>query len=244
VALSADGRYLAAVTEGGRLSLSADEGAHFEPAALPEGVAAADVVLATGTVWVRTRTGSLLAAKYGRVLERCAVPGAVAALAADGAGGVLALAADESGRPATLVRGGVGDGAITCEAVEPPGGRAASLLAGGRELVAYVTAATRSGVVLRGSDGTWVRFAWEGRVRALALAASAGALVAAVYSEGDDTTGLVAVDAAGRASLVGRVGAARDDVDADGRAVALASDDPKGVMWVAGGFGVAAFATK
>jgi hypothetical protein len=40
------------------------------------------------------------------------------------------------------------------------------------------------------------------------------------------------------------VGATRDDADADGRAVAMACDDPRGVVWVAGGFGVAAFAIR
>jgi hypothetical protein len=72
----------------------------------------------------------------------------------------------------------------------------------------------------------------------------AGTLVAAVYGESDDSTGLIRVDGEGVASLVARLGAARDDADADGRAVALAVDDPRGVLWVVGGFGVAAFAVR
>ena len=71
-----------------------------------------------------------------------------------------------------------------------------------------------------------------------------GTLIAAMYSEADDTTGLVRLDGNGFSSVVGRLGAARDDAEADGRTVAMAWDEPRGVVWVAGGFGVAAFAAK
>jgi hypothetical protein len=79
-------------------------------------------------------------------------------------------------------------------------------------------------------------------VTALAFVDDQGTLLAATYSAGDDTTALVRVDRAGGASVVARIGPASGDADADGRVVAMAVDEPHGVVWVAGGFGVAAFA--
>lgn len=240
--LAAEGEVVAAVCEG-RLLVSRDGAARFEARAVPEGVAAAEVVLASGVLWVRTRTGSLLAAKAGKPFERCAVPGAVAALAGDGAGGIVGLAVDEAGRPGTLVRGRP-DGTVGCEAVQAPPGRPAPVLTARHDHAAYVVASSRGGVVSRNAEGTWQRFAWEGRVTALALVDDVGTLIAAMYSEADDTTGLVRLDGNGFSSVVGRLGAARDDAEADGRTVAMAWDEPRGVVWVAGGFGVAAFAAK
>jgi hypothetical protein len=237
-----EGERVAALSEGGRVLLSHDEGAHFELAALPEGVVAATVVIASGLTWVRTRTGSLLAARFGKGLERLVVPGVLVSLAADGTGGVVGLAVDEGGRPATLVRGRQ-DGTVACEALEAPAGRAGSAVAGWGRHSAYVIASGRGVAVQRPGAG-WQRFAWEGRVTALSFVDDAGTLVAATYAETDDTTGLVRLDTAGRISLVARVEASRDDADADGRAVALVYDDLKGVVWVAGGFGIAAFAVR
>lgn len=249
VSLSADDSWVAAVSESGRLVLSQDEGASFEPVAVPEGVAVADVVFAAGILWVRTRTGSLLAARPGRVLERRVVPGLVVAMMGDGPRGIVALAADETGRLGTRVRG---TDELTCTPVQALPGRAvtlgtalsSSLLGARGDHVAYATSTARGGAVLRQHGGPWQRFAWEGRVTAIAFLDDAGSLFAAVYSETDDTTGLVHVDPAGKASIVARLGAARDDADSDGRAAAVTFDDPRGVVWVAGGFGLAVFATR
>jgi hypothetical protein len=241
-ALTAEGDAVAAVTEGGRLALSRDGGDSFEPVTVPEGVAAADVVLAAGILWVRTRTGSLLAARPDRALERRAVPGTVVALAGDGAGGVFGLSVDDSGRPATLVRARKDE--LICEAVQGPSGRPAPLVSARGDHVAYVASSPKGGVVLRGNGGNWQRFSWEGKVTALTFLDEEATLLVASYSETDDTTGLVRIDAAGRTAIVARLGAARDDADADGRALAIACDDPRGVVWVAGGFGVAVFAKR
>jgi hypothetical protein len=182
-------------------------------------------------------------------LDRCSVPGIVAALgrddglAASGAAGVVALAVDDAGKPSTLVRGKA-DGTVACEAVQGPGGRPAGPMVARRDRLAYLVASSRTGVLVRQVDGGWKRFGWEGRVTALAMIDDAGTVVAATYSESDDSTGLVRVDSAGALSVVARLGAARDDADADGRAVAMAYDDPRGVVWVAGGFGVAAFTVR
>jgi hypothetical protein len=230
------------VAEGGRLLLSQDGGARFEVVPVPEGVAAADIVLASGVLWVRTRTGSLLSALPGKLLERCMLPGNVVSLTGDGSGGVVALAVDENGRPATLVRGQA-RGTVACEAVQAPPGRPGPWLSTRGEHVAYVVAQARGGIVARGNNGAWNRLPWESRISGLAIVDDLGTLVVATYAESDDATGLVRLDGSG-ASLVARLGPARDDAEADGRTLALAFDDPRGVVWVAGGFGVAAFAIR
>jgi hypothetical protein len=243
LALAVEGDVVAAVGEGGRLLLSRDGGALFERPTVTDGVAAADVVLALRVLWVRTRTGSLLAGRRGKAIERCPVPGTLVGLARNGVRGVLGLAVDEEGRAATILRGGA-DATAACEAVQVPYGRPSSVIAARGEHVAYVAPSAKGGIVRRGPDGIWRRFPWEGRVTAITFVDDGGTLIAATYSDADDTTGLVRLDAAGRAAVVARVGAVRGDADADGRAVAIACDDPRGVVWVAGGFGVAAFAIR
>jgi hypothetical protein len=242
-ALAADGEVVAAVVEGGRLQVSHDVGGRFEATPMPEGVAAASVALASGVLWVRTRTGSLLSARPGKLLERCSVPGSVVSLTGDGSGGVVALVVDEAGRPATLVRGN-GNGTVSWEAVQAPASRPAACLGARGDHVAYGLSSARGGVVVRRRGGSWNRLSWDGRVTALAIVDALGTVVAATYSDADDTTGLVRLDGEGPASLVARLGPSRDDAEADGRTLALACDDPRGVVWVAGGFGVAAFAMR
>jgi hypothetical protein len=95
-----------------------------------------------------------------------------------------------------------------------------------------------------GPDGQSATVVWTGRVTALVLLDDAGRLLAATYSEADDTTALVHVDVAGVASVVARVGATRADPDSDGQVLSMAHDEARGVVWLAGGFGVAAFAVR
>ncbi|MGD0530586.1 MAG: hypothetical protein ABSE49_35960, partial [Polyangiaceae bacterium] len=245
----------------------------FAPPA--EGLVATDVVLVARTPWVRTTGGALAAVRGGVVdAERAAgAPGtSVRALARDVGGGVAALAADDAGRVSGLVRArGTDDGAVEHEALATPeavGSRPVLAVRGAH--VAYT--GRRGGVVRRGPGGEWVVHRWEGHVTALAFVDDAGTLVAATYSEADDTTALVRLDAAARtgagapraprAEVVARLGPARaepgvrgiagegdgeGDVAGDGegaRVLALAHDDARGVVWVAGGFGVAAFAVR
>jgi hypothetical protein len=240
-ALAVEGELVAVVVEDGALLVSRDGGATF--ASLAEGVAAVDVALASGSLWVRTRAGGLLVARAdGATLERCPVPGTVAALARDAIAGVAALVVDASGRPTALERGAVG-GTVTREVIDAPDPHTLAPLAVRGAHVAY--AARRGGVVRRlGDGGDWSSIAWEGRVTGLAFIDGAGTLVAATYSDADDTTALVLVDPAGRSSVVARIGAARADADADGRVRAMAYDDARAVVWVAGGVGVAAFAAR
>jgi uncharacterized protein RhaS with RHS repeats len=89
-----------------------------------------------------------------------------------------------------------------------------------------------------------VAYAWGGRVTALAFLDDAGRLLAAMYSDADDTTALVHLDASGKASVVARLGATRSDADSDGQVLSMAHDEARGVVWLTGGFGVAAFAVR
>jgi hypothetical protein len=94
------------------------------------------------------------------------------------------------------------------------------------------------------SSGPWRSRVWDGIVTALSFADEAGTLLATTYSDADDTTALVCLDASDLATVVARVGAVRDQPDSDGRALGMARDDARGVVWVAGGFGATAFAQE
>jgi hypothetical protein len=268
-ALVVEGDVVAALVERGRLMLSHDGGASFAPTA--EGIAATDLALVAGALWVRTTAGGLAVVRGGAVdVEPSAVGShatSISAMTRDVGGGVAALVSDDAGRVSGLVRArGTNDGAVEHEAVDSPpetvGLRAVLAVRGVH--VAY--AGRRGGVARRGADGTWATHLWEGRITALAFVDDAGTLVAATYSEADDTTALVCLEAsvAGavrepRARVVARIGPARaqaavddaasaddgvDGIETDARVLALAHDDARGVVWVAGGFGVAAFAVR
>jgi hypothetical protein len=254
-AIAVEGRTVAAVAHGGRLYLSQDGGSRFEPIAEPiaEGIAATDTVLAAGRLWVCTRGGGLLVSLAASApaarptIERCPVPGVAVALTRDAAGGapasvgVAALVVDDRGRPTALVRCAAG-APIEREMIDPPEVRASALLAVRGRHAAY--AARRGGVVRRNDAGAWVSFEWEGTVTALAFVDDAGTLACATYSDVDDTTAFVRLDGAGKASVVARVGGVPPDSESDGRVAAMAYDEARGVVWVAGGFGLTAFAVR
>jgi hypothetical protein len=264
-ALAVDGPRVAALVEDGRALLSSDGGVTF--LAVAPGVPAAELALASGTLWLRTRGQGLVAVREGPHarpradpdtgapharpradpdtgaphVERCAVPGAVAAIARDVGGVIAGLVVDDAGRATALVRAYAG-GAIRREPVDAPEPRLPAALAVRGVRAAY--AARRGGVVRRSSAGAWESHEWEGRVTAIAFVDDAGTLVATTYSDADDTTALVRLDAQGVASVVARIGPSRSEAESDGRVVALAHDDARGVVWVAGGFGLAAFAVR
>jgi hypothetical protein len=108
--------------------------------------------------------------------------------------------------------------------------------------------AARGGGVIRrgegGGGGEATLHAWGGRVTALVFLDDDGRMLAATYSDADDTTALVHLDVAGAASVVARIGATRADPDSDGQVFSMAHDEARGVVWLAGGFGVAAFAVR
>ena len=243
-----DGSRVALVLRGGSLLVSNDGGQHFEFVA--KHLVAAECLFVSGCLWIRTQNGELWVSGDGPP-ERCALPGLVAAIAMDGTGGVVGLVMANGGGVGTVR----GDSmrSMVVEAVDggPPCRLPAFLAAVGGH-VAY--AGSKGGVVRReprgvgtqaaDSSGPWRSRVWDGIVTALSFADEAGTLLAATYSDADDTTALVCLDASDLATVVARVGAVRDQPDSDGRALGMARDDARGVVWVAGGFGATAFAQE
>jgi translation initiation factor IF-1 len=259
--LDVEGDVVVAVTEGGQAFVSHDAGsnfvllggqtsAHGGGAVLPEPTRDSHVVqaaIAGGRVWMRTRRGDLLAVAWSEAdkersrVEHCDAGGRVAAIARDSVFRVAALAIDDDGRPVAIVRG-LPDGSLVRERADGPESKAPALLAIRARNVAY--AGQQGGVVRSIGGGDLAGFVWEGRVTALSFVDDGGTIVVATYSEVDDTTALVKLDTDGRASVVARIGPSHPDADADGRVLAMAHDEARGVVWVAGGFGVAAYAMQ
>ncbi|MGD0675374.1 MAG: hypothetical protein ABSC94_08145 [Polyangiaceae bacterium] len=236
-ALSVDGARIAVVAHGGRLRVARRADGAFESVA--EGMAVADAVAVADLLWIRTTGGGLLVSgDAGRSWTRCPALGVTGAIVRDGMASMAALVIDDAGRSVALIRGAA-DGTISREPIDAPEAVIPTVLAARGGPVAY---ATRTGVARRGLDGVWRSFAWEGRVTALTFVDDVGTLVAAVYLEADDATSLLRIDAAGQTALVARIDAAQGAPDSDGQAVGLACDDSRGVIWIAGGFGVATFA--
>jgi hypothetical protein len=223
------------VLKGGRLLISPDGGGHF--ASDPHGLPVADCVVCSGRIWVQTRSGHLATWSEGS-LVRCETPGRVLAITRDTAsGGLVALVRGDGGQPAAIVRGRP-DGTLSSEPADGPELRSSTFLAAHGPHIAYYA---REGVVRRGPAAAGpVR--WEGCVTALCFVDDAGCLLAATYVDADDTTALVHLDSARRATVVARLGAARDSADSDARVLRLECDLTRGVVWAAGGFGVAAYA--
>jgi hypothetical protein len=238
--LSADATTVAVVLDGGEVFLGDAEAVHFE--AVAPGVSVADAVIAGGALWVRTTSGALLySTDRGRSWARCPVPGTVVALERDeGGADVAALVTDDTRQPIALVRA-TAAGALVRTSLE---GLAAvsvpAVFAARGGSFAYVA---RTGRLLRvRPDAGWTSFDWDGKITALSFVDASSTLLVATYAEADEATALVRLDAAGLPAIVARLGPAVDLPDSDGRVGAIASDDSRGVVWVAGGFGVVAFA--
>jgi hypothetical protein len=242
--LAVDGRIVAAVTEGGEVFVSRDAGGSFEQLAFGEAVA--DVVVLAGAIWVRSRDGVLTvsSAAQGGVPKPVDAGGVVLALTSDGSEESVALVGDGTNRPIAVLRGSA-DGSVRRDSIP---GRAdggppflPGPLAARGDAIAY---ATHRGIAWGSRAGGWRIHSLVWPVTALAFVEGGTGLVAAAYSSSDDTTGLVRLDDAGPPRVLALLGASHADVESDGRAAALACDDPRGVVWVAGGFGVAAFSTR
>jgi hypothetical protein len=237
-ALAVEEEVVAAVLGDGRVLVSRDGGTRFEPPV--DGLVGTHAVLARGAIWVRTPARGLAVSVGGGPFQRRSVTGAVAALSGDGESGVLALMVDGAGVPVALLRGRP-DGSIDAQPVSAPEACGPELVAARGGFVAYPG---RRGVVRLGGDGLWRTIPWEGSVTALAFVDDKGSLVAATYADSDDTTALVHLGESGKAFIAARLGPGRSDGELDGRALSLACDGARGVIWVAGGFGVAAFAIR
>lgn len=256
-ALAVHGTTVAGICVDGRLVISHDGGSHFEETAHPLTLCDAlycDALYSGRTLWLRSASGVLFASNDdGRSVLRCRAPGPVVAMARDGSGSqagssaMAALVVDEAAHPIALLYGDDGARVARQEDVDAPSvGVPVALAVRGR----HVAFASPSGVACRTAEDRWQSFAWEGRITAIAFVDDEGTLLAATYAPADDTTGLIRLDRSGRASVVARVGAAPRQSGiaeslsprGDGRVVALACDDARGVVWAVGDFGVAAFA--
>lgn len=241
--LAVEGPTVAAVADDGAVLVSRDEGQAFVTTPLTSaGLHAAQLALVGGSLWIRTRAGALLFAPAEGELRREPVPGAVCALTGGLRAGedATALVVDPEGRPTALLRGSV-DGALSRDTLEGGQPAQSGLLAVRGRAFAY--AARRGGVVRCDASGRWESVEWPGHVTAIAYVGD-DALLAATYSDGEDSTTLVHVGADACPRVVARLGAMRDDVDSDGRVVSMAYDEAHGVVWLAGGFGVAVLSVR
>jgi hypothetical protein len=242
-ALAVEGATVAAVDDDGTLLVSRDGGQKFLATSLAAaGLHAAQIAIVDGALWIRTRAGALLFAPPVGELRREPVPGAVGALAGGVRAGDLAtaLVVDAEGRPTALLRG-LADGSLSRERLDAPDVAQPGILAVRGPAVAY--ASRRGGIAAGDVGGRWKSMVWPGHVTALAFVGDE-ALLAATYTDSEDSTTLVHVAADGQPRVVARLGAMRDDVDSDGRVLSMAYDEAHGVVWLAGGFGVAVLAVR
>ncbi|HEX8796897.1 MAG TPA: hypothetical protein VF765_38360, partial [Polyangiaceae bacterium] len=231
--LVVEGATVAAVADDGAVLVSRDAGQTFVVTPLAAaGLHAAQTAIVGGSLWIRTRAGALLFAPVAGELTREPVPGAVGALTAGASAGeaATALVVDAEGRPTALLRC-ARDGSLSRENLEASDVALPGLVAVRGASVAY--AARRGGIARRDASGRWQEIEWLGRVTALAFVGD-GTVLAATYTDTEDSTTLVHVTADGRPCVVARLGAMRDDVDSDGRVLSMAYDEAHGVVWLAG----------
>jgi len=250
-----------ATTERGGLFVSRDGGATFaevsgwrEHVRPEEAAAGLDVVASSdGALWGRTAQGSLLtSADRGERWEKADVDGFVHALGVDEQGHVVvlvrALAASEVLR---RVAAGWARTAIPGELLPHSMTGAANVLARGKS----VAIAIEGGGVFRSLDGgVWSHLAGTASVTAMAMLDGSGTLVVALQGGGESGAGeddvqpaqssiahLARIGADGEPKVVA-VWEERNEGEAGVTAIAV--DEAHEVVWVAGGFGVAAFQPK
>jgi hypothetical protein len=231
-------------TDGGGLFASRDGGASFVEApewrthVRPEEAAAGlDLVGSEqGGLWGRTAQGALLSSVDGHHWEKADVDGFVRAIGMD-EGGVVALV---QGLAVSEVLRRTSDG---WSRMEVPG----DLLAQGLTAPATVVARDRTiaiavegeGVLRSLGGGPWSRLGGTETVTSMAMLDASGTLVVARSGgEGDPESSLVRVGADGEGKVVA---VWEERVDGEAGVTAIAVDEAHQVVWVGGGFGVAAF---
>ena len=239
---------------------AADEPHGLPWAAAPWERVGAPVPVSSAVAIASADRGAIVAGRSeGGVAEllRVDLEGSSQVLAAEGldAATVRALAGEGPTLEATLESGAVlvsrdggesfvllADVGARRDPVDPPEARVPPVRAtrGGTE----ARAARKGGVVTRAPGGEWTLHPWVGIVTAVAFLDDRGTLLAATYSDMDDATALVRLDAGGHPAVVARLGASRSNADSDGRVLSMAHDEARGVVWLAGGFGVATFAVR
>jgi hypothetical protein len=252
------GGALVVTTEEGGLFVSTDDGATFARSTawrsllrLDEAAAGLEVVALTSQaqpgveIWGRSAQGTLLVSgDQGASFEVVDESGFVAALAvSDGlvAGELVALV--RTLRGGELARGRRGALVHTSLA----GALDQEELAGKVEVAArgLDLALHPEGKPLSLSlDGgvSWARPPLTEATTVMAWSKGETALLAGLYDEKQERAFLVQVSPRGEVTIVAEAGVSPPDVD--GGIQALVADDARGVVWVGGGFGVAAFAPK
>jgi len=249
--VSALGSAVVVTNEEGEPWVSEDRGASFRPVVAwralvrpDEAAAGIEVVIAhaNGEVWGRTAQGTLLfSADLGASFEVVDLGGFVAAVAVDAAGQLAALV--RTLRGSELARG-------------PRKALVHTSLTGALlpdELAGKVQIALRGADVALAPEGrtlslsldggvTWSRVQGTSSATALAWSKEEGCLLVGLFDERNERAYLAHVSPRGEPRLVAEMTAAPPDVE--GGIQALAFDEARGVVWIAGGFGVTALAPK
>jgi hypothetical protein len=192
-------------------------------------------------IWGRTRSGALVASRdRGATWERVAAGKRFEAIALDAATGDLFAVARDAGATHVLqvAQGAVLGGAFVAEDwAALPSGPVIDLAAHAGELAIGVLGRG----AFRGASGAsraWARLEGTASITALTFG-SFGAILVALYSDGDGKSWIVEGKPEVPPSVVAELEAPADD-DEGARVKALRWDDRRKVLWAAGGFGLAA----
>jgi hypothetical protein len=233
-------------TEDGGLFVSRDQGGSFvrsgawrELVRPDEAAAGIEVVLGAGELWVRTALGTLLwSDDLGATFDTADLGGFVGAVGVDDAGNVAAVVRTlrggelARGRRASLVHTALSEGLFST-------GFAGRIRLAARGLdVALAPEAQAVNVSLDGGV-SWTRAPGTDTATALAWSKGEGHLVVGLHDEQQERTFVACVSSRGESRLVAEITGAPPD--AEGGILTLACDEAHGVVWVGGGFGVAAF---
>lgn len=248
LSLATSEAFCAAVSVRGELLVSRDGGETFESAPTPAGrgdelvqvalskESAIHLLTASGALFVG-KVGELTQASRSGLLAMALAEGKIAALSADPSRGLELVESSDagaswSGRPLE------GAAVVVAAAPNPVVATSGHALGLGSEAGLVVSRGGGDFELVPGCAGTVaVTFAGEG---------SEAPLIAAVYRETENRTYLVRVSAEGHAEMVADLGATDTVLDEDAEplacANALAWDEARKVLWVAGAFGVVALA--
>jgi hypothetical protein len=244
----ADGLRVVVATEGAGLFVSRDGGASFVAADGWRGLvrpndAAAGIEVALGgdELWGATPQGSLLwSGDLGVHWEKVDGGGFVAAICVDDSRELVALVRTLGGAGiARGPRGQLAHASLPPDLVPPSLPGRALIAARGPE----VAVAVEGSPVCVSWDGiSWARVPGTDAATALDWQKDEVVLVVGLHDPAQERAWLARVSPRGDAQVVAEVFGARPD--GEGGILSLACDAARGVVWIAGGFGVGAFQPK